>query len=276
MAAMTRTNAENAKQANELATQTRVAAEEGDKTTVRLSDAMTAINGASEKISKVIKVIEEIAFQTNLLALNAAVEAARAGEHGKGFAVVAEEVRNLAQHAAGATKETTTLIEDSVNRAREGSTVAGDVAKALSDIVQNVTKVTDLIAGISRASQEQAQGVDQVNVAVSQMDKVTQQNAAGAEESASAAEQLSAQAQTVKGMVVDLVALVEGKASQHDHSYVATGVRRETTATKPQKHFNIKTAHLHGAGTPAGKPEALASKPMGTPAEVSGADLREF
>jgi methyl-accepting chemotaxis protein len=210
MAAMTKTNAENAKQANEFVDQTRVVAEEGDKTTARLGGAMTAINESSDKISKIIKVIEEIAFQTNLLALNAAVEAARAGEHGKGFAVVAEEVRNLAQRAAQAARETTTLIEDSVNRAREGSTVAGDVAKSLSGIVTNVAKVTTLVNGISRASQEQAQGVEQVNVAVTQMDKVTQQNSAAAEESASAAEELSAQATATQGRVNELVAVLRG------------------------------------------------------------------
>ena len=214
MAAMTRTNAQNAKQANELSGSARAAAEEGDRTMHQLNQAMTGINESSGQISKIIKVIEEIAFQTNLLALNAAVEAARAGEHGKGFAVVADEVRNLAQRAAQAARETTGLIEDSVLKAKEGADVADEVGKALSVIVSDVSKVTGLIEGIARASEEQAQGVEQVNTAVSQMDQVTQQNAAGAEESAAAAEEMSAQAQAAQILVNELVQMVKGTTNE--------------------------------------------------------------
>ena len=240
MAAMTRTNAENSKQANDLAGQARQAANEGDKSMVQLNQAMTGINESSDKISKIIKVIEEIAFQTNLLALNAAVEAARAGEHGKGFAVVADEVRNLAQRCAGAAKETTGLIEDAVHRAQQGTQVATDVGKSLSAIVGQVTKVSDLISGISKASEEQAQGVDQVNVAVSQMDKVTQQNAAGAEESASAAEELSAQAQTVMGMVGELVAMVNGSGARaQNRTSAGHSIQRSSRHTPTVAHKTI-------------------------------------
>ncbi len=250
MAAMTRTNAENAKEANNLSEQARDAAQSGDKTMEQLNSAMTAINDSSGQISKIIKVIEEIAFQTNLLALNAAVEAARAGEHGKGFAVVADEVRNLAQRAAQAARETTGLIEDSVNRAKEGTDVAGEVGKALGAIVGDVTKVTDLVDGIAKASEEQAQGVDQVNTAVSQMDRVTQQNASGAEESASAAEELSAQASTVKGMVEELSGLVGGKA-RGSGSTTAPATGQTYAASRAKKPLHADVAHWSTAPPPA-------------------------
>ena len=245
MAAMTRTNAANSKEANALSAQARSAAENGDQTMHRLNEAMAAINDSSGQISKIIKVIEEIAFQTNLLALNAAVEAARAGEHGKGFAVVADEVRNLAQRCAEAARETTGLIEDSVNKAKEGADVASEVGKALGAIVGDVSKVTDLINGISQASQEQAQGVEQVNTAVSQMDRVTQQNASGAEESASAAEELSAQAATVKSMVDELSGMVGGRSGNSPAASQSGSPRR---AGKPHKINVPRTkAKPHGA-----------------------------
>jgi methyl-accepting chemotaxis protein len=214
MAAMTRTNAENAKQANQLARTTREAAGRGDQAMRRMDQAMVAINGSADRISKIIKVIEEIAFQTNLLALNAAVEAARAGEHGKGFAVVAAEVRELSQRAASAARETTALIEGSVSNARDGSQVAEDVGKSLTVIVENVGNVTDLIDGITQASREQAQGADQISTAVTQIEQVTQQTAAGAEESAAASEQLAAQAKSVTAMVEELTAMVGGAAAR--------------------------------------------------------------
>ena len=240
MAAMTRTNAENAKQANELGGQARVAAENGAKIMTRLSEAMTAIGDSSGEIGKINKAIEEIAFQTNLLALNAAVEAARAGEHGKGFAVVADEVRNLAQRAAQASKDAAALIDNSVEKAKQGTDIASEVANALGAIVGDVTKVTDLMNGITQASNEQAQGVDQVNTAVSQMDKVTQQNASGAEESASAAEQLAAQASAVKGTVDELAAVVSGSQS---NGMVMSGTHGVPTG-QTLRRLDMNVAHV--------------------------------
>ncbi|MBN1512271.1 MAG: CZB domain-containing protein, partial [Phycisphaerae bacterium] len=223
MSAVTRTNAENARKANELSAKARQTAQTGDQTVARLNGAMTGINESSDKISRIIKVIEEIAFQTNLLALNAAVEAARAGEHGKGFAVVADEVRNLAMRAAEAARETTALIEESVSRARDGGAVTTDVSQALGAIAGDIATVTDMLAGIASASDEQAQGVDQINTAAAQMDKVTQQNAAGAEECASAAEELASQSESLKGMVNDLLALVGGHAADAGESEALNG-----------------------------------------------------
>ncbi len=246
MAAMTRNNAENAKKANDLSDQAQTAAASGDQTMTRLNEAMSAINESSSQISKIIKVIEEIAFQTNLLALNAAVEAARAGEHGKGFAVVADEVRNLAQRAAQAARETTDLIEASVERAKEGTEVAEEVGKGLGKIVEDVTSVSELINGISKASEEQAQGVEQVNTAVSQMDKVTQQNAANAEESASAAEELSAQAQNVKGQVDELVMMVRGRGARAGGSNIQSPPKKQKKAPpqhNPPQHYEPEPQH---------------------------------
>lgn len=223
LASMSRQNADNAKQANNIAQETRNAANDGVKAMTELDGAMTAINESSDKISKIIKVIEEIAFQTNLLALNAAVEAARAGEHGKGFAVVAEEVRNLAQRSASAAKDTASLIEESVGKTQNGMEITKKVGGSLNNIVTNVKRVTDLVAEISAASQEQSEGVNQINTAVNQMDQVTQQNASSAEESAAASEELSAQAESLTGIVDDLSRLVGTNNTTNGHHTMTKG-----------------------------------------------------
>jgi methyl-accepting chemotaxis protein len=197
----TKQNAENATQANQLASQARDSANTGNNQMQNMMTAMEDINASSKNISKIIKVIDEIAFQTNLLALNAAVEAARAGKHGKGFAVVAEEVRNLAARSAKAAKETADMIEGSVKKAEAGGEIASKTAGALEEIVTSITKVTDLVGEIAAASNEQAQGFAQINQGLGQIDQVTQQNTANAEESASAAIELSGQASQMQGML---------------------------------------------------------------------------
>jgi len=175
--------------------------------------AMDEINLSSGKISKIIKVIDDIAFQTNILALNAAVEAARAGEAGMGFAVVAEEVRNLAQRSAQAAKDTADLIEDSILRSDSGKTKVGQVADAIRNITEGFGKIKVLVDEVGHGSKEQTDGIGQVRRALSSMEQVSQSTAASAEESAAAAEQLNAQSESLKNVVVRLNAMAGLKSA---------------------------------------------------------------
>ena len=194
MTSTVRQNADNAGQANQLAVAARDQAEKGGAVVARAVTAMGQINESSRKIADIIGVIDEIAFQTNLLALNAAVEAARAGEQGRGFAVVAAEVRSLAGRSATAAKEIKALIQDSVKKVEEGSSLVTQSGGTLEQIVGSVKKVTDIVGEIAAASREQSSGIEQVNKAVMQLDELTQQNAALVEQSSAASQAMAEQA----------------------------------------------------------------------------------
>ena len=201
MSGMTKQNADNTRQAQTLAENTRNAANKGTGEMTRMVDAMGKIKTSAQRTAEIIKDINDIAFQTNLLALNAAVEAARAGDAGRGFAVVAEEVRNLAGRAKDAAQNTESLIKESVTLAETGEGISGDVNDNLTTMVGAIQKVTDIISEITVASSEQARGIEQVNKAMVEMDQVTQRAAANSEESSSAAEELAGQAQELMSLV---------------------------------------------------------------------------
>jgi hypothetical protein len=209
----TKQNAQSAQQANALAKQAEQAAKDGATAIGTMDQAITDIRKSSEATSKIIKVIDDIAFQTNLLALNAAVEAARAGEAGKGFAVVAEEVRNLAIRSAEAAKNTEQMIQTSVQQAQKGAEISNHVSKTLTEILNRAGKTAALVNEIALACSEQVRSIEQINASISQMENVTQQNAANAEESASSANELNSQAANLKKTVDDLVTLVENSTA---------------------------------------------------------------
>jgi methyl-accepting chemotaxis protein len=213
---MTKRNADSAEMAKALASETRLAADQGVVDMADMARAMDAIKSSSDNIAKIIKTIDEIAFQTNILALNAAVEAARAGEAGLGFAVVAEEVRGLAQRSAHAARETSGKIEDSIAKSDHGVVLSAKVVGRLQQIVEKAHKVDGLVAEIAQSSKEQSQGIGQINGAVTQMDAVTQRVAANAEETAGASEELSSQAETLKGIVGELLSLVKRRDAAID------------------------------------------------------------
>ncbi|WP_164118932.1 methyl-accepting chemotaxis protein [Stenotrophomonas maltophilia] len=232
-----RQNAEHARQANQLAIGAHGVASQGGEVVGQVVTTMSAIEASSKKIAEIISVIDGIAFQTNILALNAAVEAARAGEQGRGFAVVASEVRTLAQRSAAAAKEIKGLIDDSVGKVAEGSSLVHQAGSTMGEIVASVQRVTDIMAEISAASQEQSAGIEQVNQTVVQMDETTQQNAALVEEATAAARAMEEQA----GQLADAVAIfrldnqvsaaVKAVAARVEPARVTTVARPQPTST---------------------------------------------
>jgi len=210
MTGMTKLNADNATQANTMMAETNRIVEEANSVMKNLIQSMLEITNASEETVKIIKTIDEIAFQTNLLALNAAVEAARAGEAGAGFAVVSNEVRNLAMRAAEAARNTTSLIEGTVKKIKNGSELVTKTNEAFVRLAQGDNKVRELVGAIATASNAQAQRIDQINNAIFEMDRVVQQNVSKAEETASASGELNIQAERMKQLVQELAFVFEG------------------------------------------------------------------
>ncbi len=207
---MVKQNADNTKQAAILAKNTKNFADSSATEMKKMMQSMDELKKSSDEIAKIIKVIDEIAFQTNILALNAAVEAARAGDAGKGFAVVAEEVRNLAQKSAQATRDTAKIIESNITLSKQSVQITHNVNENIMQIDAEAQKVSELLNEISVASQEQAQGIEQINKAIQQMEQVLQTNASAAEQSASASRELSSQSSSVKEIVNTLLVMVEG------------------------------------------------------------------
>lgn len=201
IAASTRENADKARQADCLVQNVKEEAVLGNEQMKDMISAMNEINESSETISKIIKVIDDIAFQTNILALNATVEAARAGEHGKGFAVVADEVRNLASRSSSSASETAEMIEDSITKIHHGTMAAEKMAAALEEIVNSINQVVDLMGDIAVTSESQSTAITQIDQAIDQVSQVVQTNSATSEECAAASEELSSQAAKLKSLM---------------------------------------------------------------------------
>jgi methyl-accepting chemotaxis protein/methyl-accepting chemotaxis protein-1 (serine sensor receptor) len=278
---MARKNAENSKVAADSMVEASERIEEANRNLAQMVVSMNEINASSDKISKIIKVIDEIAFQTNILALNAAVEAARAGEAGMGFAVVADEVRNLAQRCAQAAKDTAGLIEESISKSSDGKTKLDQVATAVGSITDVANKVKTLVDEVKLGSEEQARGIEQVAKAITQMEKVTQTTAANAEESASASEELSAQSDTLRAIVSRLNGMVGGGSEASSHA-IHDNRRAAPRGPAPAVRNNRNSASaLGGLQTAVSQKHAVSEQAMAAVPADKGAfpleeDFKEF
>jgi methyl-accepting chemotaxis protein len=230
--AMVKQDADHARQADDLMKEANTVIMSADESMKKLTVSMQEISAASAQTQKIVKTIDEIAFQTNLLALNAAVEAARAGEAGAGFAVVADEVRNLAMRAAEAAKNTSNLIEGTVQKVNTGSALVKETSESFNAAAESTTRIGTIISEIAGSASQQANAVTQVTKAIHEIDTVTQSNAAAAEESASASEELNAQAEMMKGSVGNLLEMVGGAEAPAKAQPESKTLRRPPTSAQ--------------------------------------------
>ena len=258
--AMIKQDADNARQADVLMKEANQVIQSADESMKKLTASMDEISAASAQTQKIVKTIDEIAFQTNLLALNAAVEAARAGEAGAGFAVVADEVRNLAMRAAEAAKNTSNLIEGTVQKITTGNALVSETSDSFYVASQSTTRIGTIISEMAGAASQQADAIIQVTKAIHEIDAVTQSNAAAAEESASASEELNAQAEMMKGSVGQLLEMAGGVNGQAQARPETRRLRRPPTPAQTSAR-KIAAPARKALPPAAKKPTAKGAKP---------------
>jgi len=273
LAGMTQRNGENSSAANSMMTDAALQVERSNQALARMLVSMDAIKTSSEKVARINKTIDEIAFQTNILALNAAVEAARAGEAGMGFAVVANEVRDLAQRSAAAAKDTAALIEEAIVNSNQGARTLEQVCDAIRGITGSAAKVKSLVEEVHAASRQQTESITQVTAAVSEVSAVTQSTAAGAEQCAAASEELNRQAGSLRDVVALLRNLVGGAGAEGNRP----GARPEASAKAPRRRTpNDPPKSGFPRNATAVRPAAPAGKPLGRPRiRISNPDGRD-
>ncbi len=265
---MARKNTDNSRATAELLASSQQKVATANQHLGDMVNSMNEITESSGKISRIIKVIDEIAFQTNILALNAAVEAARAGEAGMGFAVVADEVRSLAQRSAQAAKDTAALIEESISKSNEGKIKVDQVAIAIRAVTDDSARVKVMVDEVNLGSEEQSRGIEQIGKAISQMEKVTQTTAATAEQAAAASEELNAQSETLKDVIRRLQSMVNSDANDSMPSMRQPEPARGMTTGRPAQHHS-SFAPSRGFAAPTMKsqlPPALLQNAQRTPA----------